>query len=331
MRFSDPEWLWLLLLLPLLALWRGRQGIATAVEYSSADLVREASRIRAFRPGRLLLAFWFLGLACWIVGMARPQIGHGRTEIQASGIDIVLALDLSGSMASLDLKLDGQPASRLEVVKSVTSKFIEARPNDRIGIIAFAGRPYLVSPLTLDHGWLLTNLERLKLGFIEDSTAIGSAVAASVNRLREQKSKSKIIILLTDGMNNAGKIMPQTAADVAKTLGIKLYTIGVGVRGEAPMPVEDAFGRKHLEMIKVDVDEETLKKIAETTGGQFYRATDTDSLREIYGQIDKLEKSVNTMKTFESYEEKTAWFLVPGLAFVMMETLLAQTRFRRLP
>jgi len=331
MRFLHPAWLWLLLLIPLLSLWRGRKGAGAAVEYSSAELVRQAAKRRRFNAGRLLASARFLGLAFLIVGLARPQHGHGHTEIQASGIDIVLALDLSGSMASLDLELGGESASRLEVVKSVTSKFIEARPGDRLGLVAFAGRPYLVSPLTLDHDWLQQNLDRLQLGMIEDGTAIGSAVVTSVNRLRDQKSKSKIVILLTDGMNNSGKVAPETAADVAKTLGIKIYTIGVGVRGQAPMPVQDSFGRRAIIMQKVDVDEETLKKVAETTGGQFYRATDTDSLRNIYGQIDRLEKTVHTIKKFETYEEKMSWFLIPGLGLMMAEVLLTQTRFRRLP
>ncbi len=331
MRFADPIWFLLLLLMPLLAWWRGKKGVSTAVEYPSADLVREAAKARPFQAGRFLTTLRFLGLTLLIVGMARLQWGHGRTEVEASGIDIVLALDLSGSMASLDLKLGGKPASRLEVVQSVTEKFIEARPNDRIGLVAFAGRPYLVSPLTLDHEWLLANLERLKLGMIEDGTAIGSALATSVNRLREHKSKSKIVILLTDGMNNAGKVVPQTAADVAKTLGIKVYTIGVGVRGEAPMPVQDPFGNKHLQMIKVDVDEETLQKVAEVTGGQFYRATDTDSLKKVYAQIDRLEKTVSTLKKFQTYEEKAAWFMIPGIMVVLLEMILSQTLFRRLP
>ena len=173
---------------------------------------------------------------------------------------MILAMDCSGSMEALDFKVNGEPVNRLDVVKSVVSKFIDARPNDRIGLVGFAGAPYLVSPLTLDHDWLQQNLDRVKIGSVEDGTAIGSALATSVNRLREQPSKSKIVVLLTDGQNNAGKVMPETAAQAAKVLGVKVYTIAAGVRGEAPIPVTDAFGNKRLAMAQVDVDEDTLRE-----------------------------------------------------------------------
>jgi Ca-activated chloride channel family protein len=189
-----------------------------------------------------------------IVGLARPQLGQGRGSVQASGVDLMLAVDVSGSMEALDFTLGGQPISRVEVVKSVVSRFIEARPNDRIGLVAFAGAPYLVSPLTLDHDWLKQNLDRVKIGLIEDSTAIGSALATCVNRLRDQPSKSKVVVLLTDGMNNAGKVAPQTAAEAAKAMGVKVYTIAAGAQGEAPMPVKDQFGNQRVVMAKVDVD-----------------------------------------------------------------------------
>ncbi len=331
MRFLYPEFLWFLALLPLLALWRGRKGRAAAVQYPSADLVREVARDRKFSAGQWLAALRIPALAFLIVALARPQSGQGTTEIQSSGIDIVLAVDVSGSMEALDFKISGKPVSRIEVVKSVVSKFIEARPNDRIALVAFAGRPYLVSPLTLDHSWLQQNLERIRIGLVEDGTAIGSGIATSVNRLRDQPSKSKVIILLTDGMNNAGKIIPETAADAARALGIKVYTIGAGVRGEAPVPATDAFGRRGYVMARVDVDEVTLKKVAGITGAQFYRATDTDSLKEVYSQIDRLEKTTITMKKFEHYDELFEWALIPGLIVVGMEICLSQTRYRRLP
>ena len=219
-----------------------------------------------------------------------PPIGHAdRNRIKR--IDIVLAVDVSGSMEALDFKLGGRSISRVEVVKSVVANFIEARPSDRIAMIVFAARPYLISPLTLDHDWLLQNLERVHIGLVEDGTAIGSGIVASVNRLRNQPSKSKIIILLTDGMNNAGKVLPETAADAARALDIKVYTILAGVRGNAPMPITDQFGNRRVVMAKVDVDETTLKKVAKSPGRKFYPATDTDSLRNIYAQIDRLEKT----------------------------------------
>jgi Ca-activated chloride channel family protein len=234
-------------------------------------------------------------------------------------------------MEALDFKVDGQPMSRLDIVKSVVSKFIDARPNDRIGLIGFAGAPYLVSPLTLDHDWLQQNLERVKIGSVEDGTAIGSALATSVNRLRDQPGKSKIVVLLTDGQNNAGKIIPETAAQAAKAMGVKVYTIAAGVRGEAPIPVTDAFGNKQLAMAKVDVDEETLKKIATETGGKFFRATDTESLKNIYAEIDRLEKTTHQLKKFEHHTELFAWAVVPALAVLGIGVGLGHTRFRRLP
>jgi Ca-activated chloride channel family protein len=240
-------------------------------------------------------------------------------------------MDCSGSMEALDFKVDGQPMSRLDIVKSVVSKFIDARPNDRIGLIGFAGAPYLVSPLTLDHDWLQQNLERVKIGSVEDGTAIGSALATSVNRLRDQPGKSKIVVLLTDGQNNAGKIIPETAAQAAKAMGVKVYTIAAGVRGEAPIPVTDAFGNKRLAMAQVDVDEETLKKIAAETGGKFFRATDTESLKNIYAEIDRLEKTTHQLKKFEHHTELFAWAVVPALAVLGIGVGLGHTRFRRLP
>jgi Ca-activated chloride channel family protein len=266
-----------------------------------------------------------------IVGLARPQRGHSRTEVTSNGIDIVLGLDVSGSMQALDFDIDGQRLNRIAIVKSVVAKFIEERPNDRIGLIAFAGAPYLVSPLTLDHDWLQQNLERVDVGAGDDGTAIGSALAASVNRLRTTPAKSKVVILLTDGMNNTGKISPLSAAEAAKALGVKVYTIGVGVRGKAPIPVRDEAGNTHMVMAKVDVDEKTLQAVADQTGGKFYRATDTNSLQRIYEQINTLERTAQTVQKFERYEELYPWALIPSLAVLALSSVLQQTRFRRLP
>jgi Ca-activated chloride channel homolog len=219
----------------------------------------------------------------------------------------------------------------VDVVKSIVAKFIEDRPNDRIGIVAFAGAPYLVSPLTLDHDWLEQNLSRVQTAGVEDGTAIGSAIATCVNRLRDTPAKSKIVVLLTDGVNNSGKISPIAAAEAAKALGVKVYTIAVGVRGEAPIPVKDQFGNTQIVMSKVDVDEDTLQKIAAETGGQFYRATDTDSLKHIYAQINTLEKSTQTVHKFERYQDLFAWALFPALGVLGLAVGLEQTRYRRLP
>ncbi len=330
-RFLQPEWFWLLALLPFVLIWRGRRGPVAAVEYSDVGLAREVARGSRSRIGRWLWLLPILAGILMIIGLARPQRGHSRTEVTANGIDIVLGLDVSGSMQALDFEVDGQRVNRIEVVKSVVAKFIEERPNDRIGLIAFAGAPYLVSPLTLDHDWLQQNLERVTIGAGDDGTAIGSAIAAAVNRLRTTQAKSKVVILLTDGMNNTGKISPLSAAEAAKALGVKIYTIGVGVRGKAPIPVRDEAGRMRLIMAKVDVDEKTLQTVADLTGGKFYRATDTDSLQEIYEQINRLEKTAQTVQKFERYEELYPWALIPSLAILVLGTTLQQTRFRRLP
>jgi Ca-activated chloride channel homolog len=330
-HFLQPEWLWLLALLPLVALWRGRQGPVAAVEYSNVGLAQSVARSTRSRMGRWLWLLPIIAGAFMILGLARPQWVHGRTQVTANGIDIMLDLDVSGSMQALDFKVAGQRVNRIEVVKSIVSKFVDERPDDRIGLVAFAGAPYLVSPLTLDHNWLQQNLGRVTVGGVDDGTAIGSAIATSVNRLRDSTAKSKVVILLTDGVNNTGKISPMAAAEAAKAMGVKIYTIGVGVRGEAPVPVKDDFGQTQLVMAKVDVDEKTLQAIASLTGGEFYRATDTDSLKNIYEQINQLEKTAQVAQRFEHHQELFGWALFPALAFLGLGFGLEHSRFRRLP
>lgn len=330
-RFLQPEWFWLLALLPFVMLWRGRRGPVAAIEYSDVGLAREVARNSRSRIAGWVWLLPILAGVLMIVGLARPQRAHSRTEVTANGIDIVLGLDVSGSMQALDFEVDNRRVNRIEVVKSVVSKFIEERPDDRIGLIAFAGVPYLVSPITLDHDWLQQNLERVSIGAVDDGTAIGSAIAASVNRLRMTPAKSKVVILLTDGMNNTGKISPRSAAEAAKALGVKIYTIGVGARGKAPIPVKDDAGNMHMIMAKVDVDEATLQAVADETGGKFYRATDTDSLKNIYEEINRFEKTAQTVQKFERFEELYPWALIPSLAVLGLAVLLQQTRFRRLP
>jgi Ca-activated chloride channel family protein len=330
-HFLQPEWFWLLVLLPIVMLWRGRRGPVAAIEYSDVSLAREVARASRNRIGRLLWVLPILACALMIAGLARPQRAHSRTEVTANGIDIVLGLDVSGSMQALDFKIDHERVSRIEVVKSVVSKFIDERPDDRIGLIAFAGAPYLVSPMTLDHDWLQQNLERVSTGAVDDGTAIGSAIAACVNRLRLTPAKSKVVILLTDGVNNTGKISPLAAAEAAKAMGVKIYTVGVGVRGNAPIPIRDAAGNTRLITVKVDVDEKTLQAVADETGGKFYRATDTDSLQKIYEQINRFEKTAQTVQKFERTEELYPWALIPSLAILGLGLTLQQTWARRLP
>lgn len=330
-QWVHPQILFLLLVLPVLAIWKGRWGRPVALRMPSTD---DAIRVGA-RPRSTLGGFLaFLGLlafALLIIGLARPRHGRGSTDIEASGIDIVLTLDVSGSMEALDFKLEGKPVNRLDVVKNVVAKFIGERPNDRIGMVAFAGRPYLVSPLTLDHEFLAKRLADIKMGQVEDGTAIGSAIASAVSHLRDSTAKSRIIILLTDGVNNVGAVNPLTAAEAAKALGIKIYTIGAGTRGEAPVPVRDAFGRIRLQTIKVEIDEEMLRAVASATGGQSFRATDSDSLKKIYDSINQLEKTTRKLKKYQQYDELYLWFVVPGLCLLLVEFVLLHTRFRRLP
>jgi Ca-activated chloride channel family protein len=330
-RFLQPDWFWALTLLPLVILWRGRRGPVAAVEYSDVSLARDIARRTRSRIGGIVWLLPIVAAACMIVGLARPQRTQSETTVTANGIDIVLALDISGSMQALDFKVDNTRVNRIAVVKSVVSKFIDERPNDRIGLIAFAGAPYLVSPLTLDHDWLQQNLERINVGVSDDGTAIGSAIAAAVNHLRATTTKSKVVILLTDGVNNTGKIPPLAAAEAARTLGVKVYTIGVGVRGMAPIPIRDEAGKTHVVMAYVDVDEATLQTVANDTGGQFYRATDTDSLQKIYEQINRYETSAQSVEKFEQVEELYRWALFPSLALLGIWVLLQHTRYRRLP
>jgi Ca-activated chloride channel homolog len=330
-RFLQPEWFWLMALLPIVMLWHGRRGPVAAVEYSDISLAREVARRSRSRIGLLVWVLPLLACALMIVGLARPQRAHSRTEVIANGIDIVLCLDVSGSMQALDFQINYQRVNRIEVVKSVVSKFIDERPDDRIGVIAFAGAPYLISPITLDHDWLQQNLERVTVGGADDGTAIGSAIAAGVNRLRLTPAKSKVLILLTDGVNNTGKISPLAAAEAAKAMGVKIYTVGVGVRGDAPIPVRDGAGNMRLVMAKVDVDEKTLQAVADETGGKFYRATDTDSLQKIYEQINRFEKNAQTVQKFERTEELYPWALMPSLALLGLSLALQHTRLRRLP
>ena len=330
-QWVHPQALLLLLCLPLLALWKGRRGKPVAVRMpSTLDAIHVGARPRS-KAGGFLAFLGLLAIALLIVALARPRHGKGTTDIEASGIDIIVALDVSGSMEALDFKLEGKPANRLAVVKKVVGQFINERPNDRIGMLAFAGRPYLVSPLTLDQAFLGKRLDEVKLGQVEDGTAIGSAIASAVSHLRDSKAKSRIIILLTDGVNNAGAVNPLTAAEAAKALGIKIYTIGAGTRGDAPIPVRDAFGRTRLQTIRVEIDEEMLGQVATATGAQAFRATDTDSLRNIYDAINKLETTTRKLKQYQKYDELYLYFLVPGLCLLLLELILNQTRFRRLP
>ena len=340
LTFAQPWLLLLLAAIPLLAYWRGKTGPAAALTFSSTAALLSLGKSSAARAGKFLRALMLLSLALWAIAMARPQLGKSLTQVEASGIDIMLVLDVSGSMLTKDFTIGGESATRIDAIREVTRKFIEGRPNDRIGIIAFAGRPYVVSPMTLDHDWLLKNLERVKIGLVEDGTAIGSGIAAAANRLNDKRSKSRVIVLLTDGENNTGKIPPNTAAEAVKALKIHFFAIGAGINGIAPTPVfnpqngkplTDMFGNIVYQNQRVHFNEAGLKEVTKITDGQFYRATDTKSLEQIFGDIDKLEKTTVSVKKYQQYRDLFPACIMTGLGLLLAQLLLSQTIWKKLP
>jgi Ca-activated chloride channel family protein len=332
MTFAHSYFLLLLLLLPLLAWLKGRRGQPPAFLYSSVRLVEGLTRARRSRAGAFLAALRWLVLALFIVALAQPRLMKSATTVKASGVDIVASLDLSGSMISEDFVVRGGRVNRFNMARAVLKQFIDQRPNDRIGLVVFAVQAFIATPLTLDHDFLQENLDRLEIGTINaDQTAIGDALSTALNRLRELKSKSKIVILMTDGQNNAGKVDPLTAAEAAQALGVKVYTIGIGTRGLAPMPVFMNGQKVGYRQMPVDIDENTLQKIADKTGGKYYRADNAERFQQIYAEIDKLEKTEAIINKFTQYQELFPWLVSFGLALLLVEVALGQTMFRRLP
>jgi Ca-activated chloride channel family protein len=323
MALAHPYLLLLLLLLPPLAWLKGRRGAPPAFVYSSVQLVRGMQNITRARAGGWLMSLRWLVLALLIVALAQPRLTKSTTQVKASGIDIVAALDLSGSMKTRDYIVEGRQLSRIDTAKPVLEKFIDGRPNDRIGLVVFAAQAYIATPLTLDHEYLLDNIDRLGIGSINaERTAIGDGLTTALNRLRDLKAKSKIIVLMTDGGNNSGNVDPLTAAQAAKALGVKIYTIGLGNR-----EIVEQMG------LPADFlpDEETLQKIADLTGGRFYRADNVEKFVGIYREIDKLEKTEAVINKYTEFKELFPWLVVGGLALLLLELVLSQTAFRRLP
>ena len=278
----------------------------------------------------LPLVLRMIAISLLVLSLARPQEGYKSTEILSVGVDIMLALDTSGSMQALDFIKDEKRDTRLAMVKDVVSQFIDNRPNDRMGMVVFGSEAYTQCPLTLDQGILKSFLSKLDIGMAGDSTAIGSAIGIAVKRLKDLESKSKVIILLTDGQNNAGSLPPLQAAQTAKAFGIKIHTIAVGTHGKAPFLVNSIFGQRYVYQ-QVDIDEDTLKKISDLTGGQYFRATDLESLKTIYKQIDEMEKSEVKVIDHSEYTELFHYFLIPGLLILLLEILLSNTVLRRIP
>ncbi len=331
-EWAHPWMLWLLLALPFLAILRSSRGAAPAVLFSSVETLRPLGKARRSHAGAWMFGLFIGALGFFILALAQPRLATVNSRVEASGIDIMLALDVSRSMLAEDIVIGHESGNRIEAVKKIAGEFISGRPGDRIGITAFAGRPYLVSPLTLDHDWLLRNLERLRIGLVEDGTAIGTAIASCANRLKDRKdSKTRIIVLLTDGDNNAGKIAPITAAEAAHTVGIKLYTVGVGSEGMAAIPVPLPDGRTVYQQIPVEVDEPSLRQIAKIGEGQYFRAIDGGALRRIFQQIDQLEKTKVELSSSTSYRELFPWLVEMGLLLLLTSILLHLVVWRGIP
>ncbi len=331
-RFASPAHLSLLVLIPLLlgASWwlRGGRDVAP-MRFADIGLARTIDRSWRLWLRPVLTALRWLTLALAIVAMARPQLVDAQQLVRGQGVDIALALDISGSMSSLDF----EPQNRLEAAKQVIEDFVSERPYDRIGLTVFASEAFAQSPLTIDHEVLKRLLADVDLATrlnIDDGTAIGLGLANAANMLKDSAAKSKVIILLTDGINNRGQIDPLTAAEAAKALGIKVYTIGAGRTGIVPVPQQTLFGERVV-MVESELDEETLWQIADTTGGLYFRAEDTAGLRQIYEEINSLEKSDVEIRTFNRYEELAPWLLWPAFLLFLLQIVLKQTVLRSLP
>lgn len=342
MFFADTWLFWIFagLYVLWLGLWfwgkifrGGRRRMSASLRFSSTESLKQ------LRPSRMIrLRPWVEGLrlvavALLVLGMGRPQTGRSKTRVVTEGVDILLAIDTSRSMEALDLDASRAIAkrrNRLNVVKDVVDRFIARRENDQLGIVVFGSEAYSQCPLTLDHGIVSSFLEQIEIGMAGDATAIGSAVGTAVKRLRKSKAKSKVVVLLTDGRSNTGALSPTKAAEVAKTFGIKVYTIGAGTRGKAPVLVDTVFGQ-HVSYMDADLDEVTLKKIAETTHGKYFRAEDEKALDAIYEEIDQLEKTEIEMQSYMEYNERFDWFILPALFLLLAEVLLMGTRFKKIP
>lgn len=329
MEFASPKILWfLLLLIPLVAyyIYRARQGGA-AVIVSTIDTVKRAPKTVRYYLRHIPFVLRCAALSLIVVAIARPQSAEHYTNTTTEGIDIVLAVDVSTSMLAKDFTPD-----RLSVAKEVASEFISDRTGDRIGLVVFAGESFTQSPLTTDQSSLQTMLGRVASGVIEDGTAIGNGLATSINRLRESDSKSKVVILLTDGVNNRGEISPLTAAKIAKDMGIKVYTIGIGRRGTAPYPLFDERGREvDVVNMKVEIDEKILRNIAEQTGGEYFRATDKQTLEAIYDRINQLEKSKVEVENRTTLHEEFLVFVLWALAALLLEFIIEKIVLKRIP
>ena len=326
-EFANPNYFLLLVLLVPMILWyifREKKSHAD-LQFSSLKVFKTIKHTGRLWLRHVLFALQVLAILFLVVALARPQSSNSWETYTSEGIDIVLALDISGSMLARDFNPD-----RLEAAKEVATKFILERPQDKIGLVVFAGESFTQCPLTTDQAVLVNLLREVKSGMIEDGTAMGLGLANAVNRLKDSPAKSKVVILLTDGVNNRGSVAPVTAAELAKTYGIRVYTVGVGTYGEAPYPVQTPFGVQ-MQNVPVEIDEEVLQQIALLTGGEYFRATDNDKLQQIYQQIDKLEKSKIEVKHFSKKEEQYFLFGLIGMCLLLVQAVLRYTVLRKIP
>ncbi|MCG6914420.1 VWA domain-containing protein [bacterium BMS3Abin03] len=325
--FDYPWILYFLLVIPVLLAWYffiGRKKYAS-VKYSSVKILNSTPRTLRERLRHFPFVLRMIAIGLFIIALARPQSFTSGEDIDAEGIDIAMVLDISGSMLAEDLK-----PNRLEAAKNVIDNFIKGRTSDRIGLVVFAREAFTQCPLTIDYSVLRNLLSQIHSGMIEDGTAIGNAIANGVNRLKESDAKSRIIILLTDGVNNSGEVDPISAAEIAKTFGIRIYTIGVGSRGEAPYPVKTPFGTRY-QMVPVEIDENVLQQISSITGGEYFRATNNRTLEQIYKKIDNLEKTKIKITSYSKPKELFYGWLGGGLILLLMELGLTRTIFRKIP
>lgn len=327
MQFADPSWLWALAAVPLLAAWEWyrHRGRRRGLRFGSVTPARDLPPSWRARLGWLPAALRVAALALGILALARPQERDVRRTETAEGIDIMLVLDTSTSMRAEDFD-----PNRFEAARAVAAEFIRSRTSDRVGLVVFAGRAYTQSPLTLDYAFLQRMLDEVEVGIIEDGTAIGTALAMAVNRLRESAAESKVAIVLTDGQNNRGEIDPETAAEVAEAMDVRVYTIGVGSEGKAPYVIDGPFGQQRR-MMDVEIDEEMLQAVAQRTGGRYFRATSRSGLRTVYDEIGALERTEIDERVYVDVEEQYARFLWPALVLVLVEVLLRSTVLRRIP
>lgn len=332
MTFRYP-WLLLLLLLVPATLWLryGYRRRPARIRFSSLSALAGLPPGWAVHLRPVLPVLFGLGMALLVLALARPQRGLGQHRIHTAGVDIVLLVDLSPSMAAEDFEENHRLINRLEATKRVAERFVKARSNDRIGIVGFAAIPFAIAPLTLDHGWLITQLERLQPGDLGDGTGIGIGIASAANRLRDSPARSKVIILLTDGVNNVGDLSPENAALAAAALGIKIYTIGAGTDGIARIPVRDPFGGTTYIRQRSDIDEASLRRIADLTKAAYFRASDLDGLKRVFSEIDAMEKTEVEVEHFTRYEERFQPFLLAAMILLAFEQFLGLGRLERFP